>query len=66
MNAIKHALAGWCVAELVPGIGRRERAAIVIAGIAPDIDGFGLPVELATRGDRREAKSVTTIPLRVF
>lgn len=49
MNPITHALVGWCLAEAVPRIGGRERTAIVLAGIAPDLDGFGLPVELATR-----------------
>ena len=49
MNPITHALVGWCAAECVNGLETRERAAIVIAGVAPDFDGFGLPVELATR-----------------
>lgn len=49
MNPITHALVGWCVAENVRDITRRERALIVCAGVAPDLDGFGLPVELATR-----------------
>ena len=53
MNPITHALAGWCLAETIPNIGRRERAAIVLAGIAPDLDGFGLPFELATRDTAR-------------
>jgi inner membrane protein len=49
MNPITHALAGWCLAETVAGLGSRERTAIVIASLAPDADGFGLPFELATR-----------------
>ena len=49
MNPITHALAGWCVAESVPGLGNRERAIIVIASVAPDVDGLGIVVELATR-----------------
>jgi membrane-bound metal-dependent hydrolase YbcI (DUF457 family) len=49
LNPITHALTGWCLAEAFPGLGNRERAAIVVAAIAPDIDGFGLPFELATR-----------------
>lgn len=49
MNPITHALAGWAVAEAVNDIDRRERAWIVFAGVAPDLDGFGLPFELATR-----------------
>ena len=53
MNPITHGLVGWCLAETVPDIGRRERAAIVLAGLSPDLDGFGLPVELATRDTAR-------------
>jgi inner membrane protein len=49
MNPITHALAGWSLAEAVPGLGRRERGAIVLASLAPDLDGFGLPFELLTR-----------------
>lgn len=53
MNPITHALVGWCVAETVPDIGKRERGLIVLGGIAPDLDGFGLPFELATRSTSR-------------
>lgn len=49
MNPITHGLVGWCLAESVPGIGRRERALIVVAGLAPDLDGFGALPELLTR-----------------
>jgi membrane-bound metal-dependent hydrolase YbcI (DUF457 family) len=49
MNPITHALAGWAVAETIDDIGRRERGLIVLAAVAPDLDGFGLPFELATR-----------------
>ena len=53
MNPITHGLVGWCLAESIRGIDRRERAIIVLAGIAPDMDGFGLPIELATRASER-------------
>jgi inner membrane protein len=53
VNPITHALVGWCLAESVPKIGDRERAAIVIASVAPDLDGFGLLFELATRDTAR-------------
>jgi inner membrane protein len=53
VNPITHALVGWCLAETVSGIGVRERAAIVLASVAPDLDGFGLPFELATRDGPR-------------
>lgn len=49
MNPITHALVGWAVAESLDDIGWRERGLIVLAGVAPDLDGFGLPFELATR-----------------
>ncbi|MEO6259466.1 MAG: metal-dependent hydrolase [Thermoanaerobaculia bacterium] len=49
MNPITHALVGWCLAESVPGLQRPARAAVVLSSIAPDLDGFGLPFELATR-----------------
>ncbi|MGZ8812133.1 MAG: hypothetical protein ACXW29_13415, partial [Thermoanaerobaculia bacterium] len=41
------------MADSVPKIGDRERAAIVIASVAPDLDGFGLLFELATRDTAR-------------
>ena len=37
------------MAETLAGIGRRERGLVVLAGVVPDVDGFGLPFELATR-----------------
>ncbi len=49
MNPITHALVGWTVAQrLSPH--RRDRLMITLAGILPDIDGFGLPVEALTDG----------------
>jgi membrane-bound metal-dependent hydrolase YbcI (DUF457 family) len=49
MNPITHALAGWTVAEAVPSLSMRDRTVIVLAGIAPDFDGFGIVPELVTR-----------------
>ena len=49
MNPIAHALSGWCLAEVVPGLGRREKALIAAASAAPDLDGLGIVAELATR-----------------
>lgn len=49
MNPITHALAGWCLAEAVPGLEKRDRAIVVAAAVAPDLDGFGLLPELLTR-----------------
>ena len=48
MHPITHFLAGWTVAG-VSGIEKRDRAIVSIAGIAPDFDGAGIVVELATR-----------------
>lgn len=49
MSPVTHFLVGWMVANVPRGIGRRERAAIALAGVAPDIDGLGAIVEVATR-----------------
>ena len=48
MHAATHFLAGWTVAGL-SGLEKRDRAIVTIAGIAPDFDGAGIVVELATR-----------------
>ena len=48
MHPVTHLLAGWTVAS-VPRLESRDRAIITLAGIAPDIDGVGIVVELATR-----------------
>ena len=52
MNPITHLLLSWGVANSVPG-GRRERAAVTLAGLVPDLDGLGAVAELATRGSAR-------------
>lgn len=49
MSPVTHFLVGWAVAQ-TSRLGRRERAAIAVAGVAPDLDGVGLAVDLATRG----------------
>jgi membrane-bound metal-dependent hydrolase YbcI (DUF457 family) len=49
MNVITHALAGWVLASAVPGLTRIQKAAVVAAGVVPDLDGLGIVVELATR-----------------
>jgi hypothetical protein len=48
MNPVTHFLAGWAVAQ-APGLERRERAAIAIAGVIPDADGLGIVVDFFTR-----------------
>jgi len=40
MSPVHHFLVSWSVAN-IGDLNRRERAAITIAGMAPDLDGFG-------------------------
>ena len=54
MNPVTHFLAGWCVASLDPSLDRRERGAVTLAGVLPDLDGVGIVAELFTRGTGRE------------
>lgn len=54
MNPVTHLLLGWTVANTDRSLAKRERAAVTIAGIAPDLDGLGLIVELLTRGTKHE------------
>src|SRR5260370_15529073 len=49
MNPITHALAAWCLAETAPRLTNRERGVVVLAGVAPDLDGLGIVPELLTR-----------------
>jgi hypothetical protein len=48
LSPVTHLLIGWSVANAAP-IGRRERALVALAGIAPDLDGLGILADLATR-----------------
>jgi len=50
MNLITHLLVSWPLAGVSRSINRTEQLWIVGAGLAPDLDGFGLIPELATRG----------------
>ena len=47
MNPITHFLAGWAVAN-VADLNHRERLAVTIAGVIPDIDAAGILVEKLT------------------
>ncbi|HKF20769.1 MAG TPA: metal-dependent hydrolase [Candidatus Angelobacter sp.] len=49
MSPVTHFLAGWVVAGAT-SLRRREKAAVVLAGVAPDLDGLGIIPELLTRG----------------
>jgi hypothetical protein len=48
MSPVTHFFAGWLLASARP-LNRREKAAVVLAGLAPDIDGLGIIPELLTR-----------------
>jgi hypothetical protein len=52
MSPITHFLIGWVTANSA-NLNRRERAAVAIAGVIPDIDGLGLVAEIATRNSAR-------------
>ncbi len=49
MSPITHFLVSWALAG-TSRVGKRERAAIALAGVAPDLDGLGIVPELLTRG----------------
>jgi len=48
VSPVTHFFAGWLLAASTP-LSRREKAAIVFAGVAPDLDGLGAIPELLTR-----------------
>ena len=48
MNPVTHLLVGWTVANATT-LPSRERALITVAGIIPDVDGFGIVTDLLTR-----------------
>jgi inner membrane protein len=49
LSPITHFLVSWALAG-TSRVGKRERAAIALAGVAPDLDGLGIVPELLTRG----------------
>ena len=48
MSPITHFLVGWTGLERLQ-TGRRDKALVVLAGLAPDLDGLGIVVDFATR-----------------
>jgi len=48
VSPVTHFLAGWLVANSA-NLDRRERAAVTLAGVIPDVDGLGLIAEIVTR-----------------
>jgi inner membrane protein len=54
MSPVTHFFAGWLLASVSPNgrpsaLTRREKALVVAAAVAPDIDGIGIVPELLTR-----------------
>jgi hypothetical protein len=54
MSPITHFFAGWLLASVSPtgrptALTRREKALVVAAAVAPDVDGLGIVPELLTR-----------------
>jgi inner membrane protein len=49
LSPITHFLSGWVLANTVPSLTTRDRAIIMLAGVAPDIDGLGAIPEMLTR-----------------
>ncbi len=47
MNPITHLLISWTVGAAA-GSERRDRALVTLAGVAPDVDGLGLAVDVLT------------------
>jgi hypothetical protein len=52
MNPVTHFLVGWVVANSAD-LNRRERAAVTIAGVIPDVDSVGIVAEKLTIGSDR-------------
>ncbi|MBF0189443.1 MAG: metal-dependent hydrolase [Magnetococcales bacterium] len=50
MGPLTHALLGWTTANTHPGLTRRERIWITVAGVVPDLDGLGILAPLFTDG----------------
>ena len=48
VSPITHFLSGWVLATGA-GLERRDRLFVTLAGVIPDVDGFGLPFEMLTR-----------------
>jgi len=57
MSPVTHFFAGWLLACATP-LNRREKAAIVLAGVAPDLDGLGIIPELLTRPGSPSARAL--------
>jgi len=49
MSPVTHFLLGWSVAGTSASLTPRERAAVTLAGVVPDIDGIGVLWDLISR-----------------
>jgi hypothetical protein len=49
MSPVTHLLISWLIAEIPPGLARKDKIAITVAGVIPDFDGIGAIAELITR-----------------
>lgn len=52
VSPITHLLISWVVAD-AGDLNKRERAIVTVAGLAPDIDGFGIVAEVLTKESER-------------
>lgn len=52
MSPITHLLISWAVAD-ADNLNKRERAIVTVAGVAPDVDAFGIVAEALTRESDR-------------
>lgn len=59
MSPVTHFLVGWIVANSAP-LDRRERAAVAVAGVIPDLDGLGIVAEVLTRNTSHPLPWFTT------
>jgi hypothetical protein len=51
MHVPTHILSGWCLGNLVPKLGARQRLFCMIAATIPDIDGIGIVGDFLLRHD---------------
>lgn len=54
MSPVTHFLLGWTVASTNMSLSPRERAAITLAGVVPDVDGMGVIWDLISRSGKFE------------
>jgi inner membrane protein len=60
MHPVTHFLTGWMVGNAAD-LSNRDRIIVALVGTAPDIDGIGIVVELATLPTRPSGTATTTM-----